>query len=54
MTIVKDIINHFSDYYVFTHRDLKLYFKNKKLKTANLTRIIAYMKSSKKLYTIRK
>jgi predicted transcriptional regulator of viral defense system len=39
---------------VFTHRDLKLYFKNKKLKTANLTRIIAYMKSSKKLYTIRK
>ena len=54
MTIVKDIINHFSDYPVFTHRDLKLYFKNKKLKTANLTRAIAYMKSSGKLYTIRK
>ena len=39
---------------MFTHRDLKLYFKNKKLKTANLTRAIAYMKSSGKLYTIRK
>jgi hypothetical protein len=54
VTIVKDIINHFSDYPVFTRRDLKLYFKNKKLKTANLTRIIAYMKSSGKLYTVRK
>ncbi|MCL4372651.1 hypothetical protein M1384_01145 [Candidatus Parvarchaeota archaeon] len=39
---------------MFTHRDLKLYFKNKKLKPANLTRIIAYMKSNRKLYTIRK
>ncbi|MGC8537714.1 MAG: type IV toxin-antitoxin system AbiEi family antitoxin domain-containing protein [Candidatus Micrarchaeia archaeon] len=54
MTIVNDIVNHFSDYPVFTHRDLKLYFRNKKLKTANLTRIIAYMKNSGRLYAIRK
>jgi hypothetical protein len=54
MTIVKEIINHFSNYPVFTHRDIKLYFKNKKLKTTNLTRIIAYMKRSGKLYAIKK
>ena len=54
MTIVKYIIDHFSDYHTFTHRDLTLYFRSKKLKTANLTRLIAYMKSSGKLYTIRK
>lgn len=54
MTIVKDIIDHFSDFPVFTHRDLILYFSGKKLRPANLTRLISYMKSSGKLYTLTK
>ena len=53
MTIVKDIIDHFSDYPVFTHRDLILYFSGKNLKSANLTRLVSHMKSSGKLYAVR-
>ncbi len=54
MTIVKDIINHFSDYPVFTYRDLKLYFSDRKMKAANLSRLLSYMKSTGKLYLLRK
>lgn len=54
MTIVKDITEHFSDYPVFTYRDIKLYFTGKKIKAKNLTRLLSYMKSTGKLYTVRK
>ncbi|MCL4326378.1 MAG: hypothetical protein M1481_06130 [Candidatus Thermoplasmatota archaeon] len=54
MTIIKDIIDHFSSYPVFTRRDLKLYFTDRKIKAANLTRLLSYMKSNGKLYALRK
>lgn len=53
MTIVRDITEHFSDYPVFTSRDLKLYFKARKLKMSNLSRLISYMKSNGKLYAVK-
>lgn len=54
MTIVKEIEKHFSTYPVFTYRDIKLYFSRRKVKDANLTRLLSHMKSSNKLYTLRK
>ncbi len=54
MTIVKDIIEHFSNYPVFTSRDLRLYFTGKGAKRHNLARIVSHMKGSGKLYTLRK
>ncbi len=54
MTIVKEIIDKFSEYPTFTHRDLILYFSQKKMKPANLTRLISHIKQSGKIYTLRK
>ena len=54
MTIVNEIKNHFSDYPVFTYRDLILYFRGKRIKPSNLTRILSYMKSNGSLYTLKK
>ncbi len=54
MTIVKDIIEHFSDYPIFTSRDLKLYFTGRGAKKHNLARIVSHMKSSGRLYALRK
>lgn len=54
MTIVNEIRDHFSDYPVFTYRDLKLYFSGKRVKPSNLTRILSYMKSNGSIYTLRK
>jgi predicted transcriptional regulator of viral defense system len=54
MTIVNEITNHFSDYPVFTYRDLRLYFSGKRIKPSNLTRILSYMKSNGSLYTLKK
>ncbi len=54
MTIVNEITRHFSDYPVFTHRDLRLYFSNKRIKSSNLTRILSYMKSNGDLYSLKK
>ena len=54
MTIVKDIIDHFSSYPVFTYRDIMIYFIDRKIKAANLTRLLSYMKSDGKLYVLRK
>ena len=55
MTIVNEIKNHFSDYPVFTYRDLRLYFSGKRgIKPSNLTRILSYMKSNDCLYALKK
>jgi predicted transcriptional regulator of viral defense system len=54
MVIVKDIARHFSDYPVFTNRDLALYFRTRKLKASNLSRLLSYMKASGKLYAVRR
>ncbi len=55
MTIVNEITNHFSDYPVFTYRDLRLYFSGRRgIKPSNLARILSYMKSNGRLYTLKK
>ncbi len=54
MTIVNEIKNHFSDYPVFTYRDLILHFSGKRIKPSNLTRILSYMKSNGSLYALKK
>jgi len=46
----KDIERKFSDYPVFTYRDLSLYFR----KGRNMARIISYMKNTGKVHTVTK
>ena len=54
MPISNEIISHFAKYPVFTYRDVELYLKGKGKRTGNLPRTISYLKSSGRLYTIRK
>ena len=54
MTIVNEISKHFADYPVFTSRDIMLYLRRGGRKPGNLTRLISYMKSSGKLYAVKK
>lgn len=54
MTIVNEIKNHFSDYPIFTYRDIRLYFSGRGIKSSNLTRILSYMKSNGSIYTLKK
>ena len=53
MTIIKEIIDHFADYPVFIHRDVKLYLNGKKKKIGDLSRLISYMKSKHMIHAVR-
>jgi len=53
MTIVKKIASRFSDYPVFTYRDVRLYL-GPAYSPGNLARILSYMKSSGAIYSPRK
>ncbi len=54
MTITNEILSHFSDYTVFTYRDVYLYASKRKIKPSNLIRLLSYWNKSGKIYRISK
>ena len=49
MTVISEIMKKFSDYPVFTFRDVRLYLKGRKTSTA---RILSHMKSTGRIYRV--
>lgn len=54
MEINKEILKKFSTYPTFTYRDVKLYLRGKSQGKTNTARLLSYLKSRGKIYTIRK
>lgn len=54
MTTVKDFTEQFSNSPAFTYRDTKLFLTEKGKNSENLARLLTYMKTSGKIYAIKK